>query len=61
VNMAFTKLVALRGEWMLEDEPVRGDGQRRVMKMGVDSQYCIMSENPRANFILHAPRATVPF
>lgn len=61
VNLNFTKVVGLKGNWMVEDEPVRSPQQRRVMVMGIDSQYTVVCENPRANFILHTPRTATPF
>jgi len=61
INMNMTKVVGLKGSWLVEDEPVRSPDQRRVIVNGIDSQYAIMTENPRANFIIHAPRTATPF
>jgi hypothetical protein len=61
VNLNETKCVALEGQWLVEDEPVRSATQRRVIVNGIDTQYTITCDNPRANFLLHTPRSATPF
>lgn len=56
INTAFTYLVSLAGQWLLEDVARIHPNMPRVILNPIFATYTPVCENPRANFCLHTRR-----
>jgi len=53
IDHSVTKVVVLRGRWMVEDEPLRDPNNHRIINVWYDSEYAICCDDPRRNFCGH--------
>jgi hypothetical protein len=56
IDHSTTKVVVMRGRWMVEDEPLRDPSNHRIFNMWFDSSYLVCCDDPRRNFCGHTVR-----
>lgn len=56
IDFNSTKVITVRGRWLVPDEPMRDPTNHRVINFWYDSTYAIVCKDPRRNFNLHTVR-----